>query len=69
MKDYLYVRCAYHTPAYVGVRVRLADKREGVLTVPGPEHYLRVKLDTGRAVYVHPTDVTYLLEGMPEHTP
>jgi hypothetical protein len=68
---YDYVRRYYRVPAYVGVRVRRADGKEGALVAPrgGGDQYLHIRLDGERRVSgpYHPTDgITYLVVGSQE---
>lgn len=66
---YEYVRGYYGVPAYIGVRVRLRNGREGTL-VPAKhsQHYVHVHLDGApRSDVYHPTDgVEYILIGLRE---
>lgn len=61
-----YVRNWYQVPAKRGVRVRLGSGFGSDLagltgTITGATHYLRVKMDDGRRVWLHPTwEVEYL---------
>lgn len=63
---YDYVRRYYQVPAYIGVRVRIRD-REGVLVnrKPGDQYvYILFDGDSRTAGPYHPTDVTYLVQGI-----
>lgn len=58
-----YVRNHYGVPARVGMRVRLADGKEGVICRSATDqHYIHVRFDGARhTVPCHPTDgVTYI---------
>jgi hypothetical protein len=66
---YAYVRRYYGVAAYVGMRVKLRDGRQGVLVNVrgGGDQYVHVRIDGERHPSIcHPTDgVEYLVEGRP----
>lgn len=62
-----YIRSAYHVPAKRGVRVRLLPPAvnaiaHGVIT-SARGAYLRVRMDDGRRLVVHPTWCIEYLDG------
>lgn len=62
---YDYIRGYYGVPAYIGVRAKLRNGREGVIVAAKHSlHYVHIQLDGDRKSDVyHPTDgIEYLIE-------
>lgn len=62
-----YIRKTYKVPAYEGVRVSMETRKGVIVGAEGP--HVKVKFDDRRGHYpVHPIELTYHVEPVPEET-